>query len=148
MTKVEAAISELEQLAHDLLERGERGMARRVERAVSTLWQDREAPALMTTGEAAHALGIRSVNTIKRWASEGLLEGFRRGGRVLVSRASVEAMQQHSALSKQLSFERELDEALTPFDIGDDEAPEVSVTWSGRRPWEQDAGARAESSSR
>jgi hypothetical protein len=44
----------------------------------------------MTTGQAARALGIASLNTIKSWVRAGLLEGFQRGGRVMVSRASVE----------------------------------------------------------
>ena len=44
----------------------------------------------MTTGEAAEALGIRSVNTIKRWAGEGLLEGFRRVARRTREQATTE----------------------------------------------------------
>lgn len=41
-------------------------------------------------GAAARGLGVRSINTIKRWAREGRLDGVRRGGRLLVSAASVQ----------------------------------------------------------
>lgn len=143
MNKADSAVEDLERLAHELQERGEKAMAKRIERALAALEGDRRGSEVMTTGEAAQALGIRSVNTIKRWASDGLLEGFRRGGRVLVSRASVEAIKNHAALGKQVAFERELDEALSPFDIGDEPAPETSATWIGRRPWDHDAGRPA-----
>jgi len=143
MTKADTAVEDLERLAHELQERGEEAMAKRVVWAVTVLHGDRRRPELMTTGEAAQALEIRSVNTIKRWVSDGLLEGFRRGGRVLVTRASVEAIKNHSALGTQVAFERTLNEALSPFDIGDEPTLEVSAAWVGRRPWEQDSGRPA-----
>jgi len=144
------ALQELERLARELDDRGDRQLARRVDRVISALKAERgnAESDLMTTGEATKALGIRSVNTIKRWAAQGLLDGFRRGGRILVSRASVEKMKGHKSLEQELVFERELDEALDPFDVGDEPIPELSSTWTGRKPWEQSTGTRSTSPSR
>ena len=91
---------------------------------------------LITTGQAARRLGIRSVNTIKRWAREGLLEGFRRGGRVLISERSVRKVANHPTLDGQRAFEHELDEALAPFDAGDEPVPATGQAWVGRKPWD------------
>ena len=44
---------------------------------------------VLTTGQAAAALRLRSVNTVKRWVREGTLDGFRRGSRILILRGSV-----------------------------------------------------------
>lgn len=149
MAKAATAIQDLKELARELEDRGDIKLAQRVDSAISALADRRDTDTeLMTTGAAAQELGISSVNTIKRWASQGLLEGFRRGGRVLVSRASVEKMKGLRPLSQQVAFERELDEALDPFDVGDEPVPELSMTWVGRKPWEQNAGARNKSASR
>ena len=150
MNAVNAAVQELKALARELEDRGDAQLARRIGRAISTLEaeQGRAELDLMTTGEAAQALGIRSVNTIKRWAAQGLLDGFRRGGRVLVSRASVEKLKGHKSLKQEIAFERKLDEALDPFDAGDEPIPELSMTWTGRKPWGQNSGTRSKSPSR
>jgi excisionase family DNA binding protein len=95
---------------------------------------------VMTTGEAAELLGVSSVNTIKRWAREGRLEGYQRGGRVMVSRASVERMLDAPAVAAERAYERELDEALAPFDAA--ERPLPPTRWSGRKPWGKGVGAR------
>jgi excisionase family DNA binding protein len=97
------------------------------------------ASELITTGEAARLLGVRSVNTVKRWAADGILDGFRRGGRVLVSRASVERLLNDSRLSVHQQRERDLDEALAPFDAGDELPTSEPATWDGRRPWAKNA---------
>ena len=96
------------------------------------------ADPLITTTEAAQLLGVRSVNSIKRWVREGLLEGYRRGGRVLVSRNSVERMVHESAITRQRDYEHGLAAALAPFDGGEQAAVEddlPSVTHRGRTPW-------------
>ena len=48
--------------------------------------------AYLTTTEAARALGIRSVNTIKLWAKTGYLQGTRIGGRLLIPRVEIERL--------------------------------------------------------
>ena len=71
---------------------------------------------LLTTGQAANVLGIRSVNTVKRWIYDGLLVGYRRGGRILVSVDSVAQLIASSELASQRAFESRLDKALKPLD--------------------------------
>lgn len=149
MTTGEAAIHDLRQVARELEARGDDQLARRLDSVIVALVDEKAAePPLMTTGAAARELGINSVNTIKRWTSQGLLEGFRRGGRVLVSRSSVEKLKSSKSLSEQVAFECELAEALDPFDVADEPAPDLSATWDGRKPWEHDAGTGRTSVSR
>jgi excisionase family DNA binding protein len=62
----------------------------------------------LTTRQAAVALGVGSVNTIKRWVREGRLEGHPRGGRTLVSRQSVDAMRQARVAGEPADFARQL----------------------------------------
>jgi excisionase family DNA binding protein len=97
---------------------------------------------LLTPAEAAVALGVHSVNTIKRWARDGQLEGYHIGGRILVSRRSVEAFQHASTLKRQRTFERDLDAALAPFDATAEEAAALTEgTPTGRTPWRTNAAA-------
>jgi excisionase family DNA binding protein len=87
--------SRLNDVARRLGERGETELEREVESIIAELDRAKAPPlGLMTTGEAARELGVRSVFTIKRWAREGILEGFRRGGRILITRESVERLAQ------------------------------------------------------
>lgn len=92
---------------------------------------------LLTTGQAAQELGIRSVNTIKRWVYEGLLVGHRRGGRVLVSVDSVAKMLVSSQLTQQKRDESRLEHALEALDnIDEREVPRDEPV--GQKPWEGD----------
>lgn len=54
---------------------------------------DAAHPELFTTGQAAKALGVKSVNTVKNWVRRGTLTGFRRGSRTLISRESIADLQ-------------------------------------------------------
>ena len=92
MTQSEVIARKLESLAENLTERDEMDLAQKVRSLIAEL---RDGPVadptggVMTTGEAARFLGVRSVFTIKRWAREGILDGYQRGGRILISRESV-----------------------------------------------------------
>jgi excisionase family DNA binding protein len=143
MDAVLRSLERLGQVAHELECQGESALAARIGSEVAVLRAETAPPKLMTTGEAAEALGIRSVNTIKRWAQDGKLEGFRRGGRVLVSARSVAALAESSLIGREQAYEHELNEALAPFDAGNEEIPELGATRSGRKPWERDAPARS-----
>lgn len=138
MGEAEAALSQLEDVSEELRQRGDDGLARRITEIGATLRRQPAEPAraLLSTGDAATMLGVRSVNTIKRWAREGLLEGYQVGGRVKVSKGSVEQMLKTPALSKQREYEREVTAALEPFDAGD-EPVETDMAHMGRTPWDR-----------
>jgi excisionase family DNA binding protein len=138
---------ELEQIREQLQAEGQDALANRLERSIADLRDSAISPmpsgGVMTTGEAAAELGVRSVNTIKRWAAEGFLEGFRRGGRILVSRRSVERLRDNSALHAQRDWESGLQDALAPFDAGEEELPPSDATTLGRKPWQHNGSPRA-----
>jgi excisionase family DNA binding protein len=131
--------SRLTKVSGQLAERGEADLSREIDSVIADLHQDKELDRpgdVLTTGEAATLLGVRSVFTIKRWARDGLLEGFRRGGRILVTRASVDRMLRNPNLAEQHAAEAD----LASMDVGDEPVPHLS--WSGRKPWEADASAQ------
>src|SRR5581483_9035154 len=85
-------VQALEALATQLRDQGQMASVETVEQALEAVRAaDRDAGErdLLTTTEAARLLGVRSINTIKRWASDGRLDGYRIGSRVFVTRRSV-----------------------------------------------------------
>jgi excisionase family DNA binding protein len=94
---------------------------------------------LATTGEAAQALGVRSVNTIKRWAHEGRLQGVRRGGRIKVTWDSIRQMANSPTLHAEQQFERDLGAKLGVFGVDEEETPRLTGAWRGRSPWDRTA---------
>ena len=134
----------LREASDELKRRGIDDLAQTVDRAIADLRGDAlAASALLTTGEAADILGVRSINTIKRWVLDGILEGFRRGGRILISRASVDAMLNDSRLAHYKARQQALDEVAAIFDFGDEPLPPPGPQWEGRKPWAEH-GAIAE----
>jgi excisionase family DNA binding protein len=141
--------AELEPVCSLLEQSGQTAFSRTVSEAMAALRA--HAPVkpppggVLTTGQAADALGVRSVNTIKRWVHDGLLEGFRLGGRVMVSQRSVQQFADKSITSGQRAWEDRVAAALEPFDAAEnDELPSEDMTWVGRRPWENDVTPAAE----
>jgi len=78
-------------------------------------------PEVLTTGQVAAALGLRSVNTVKRWVREGNLNGFRRGARILVLKESVARLQNDDGRSQRGGAVR----SLTRTKVGDGKHPDV-----------------------
>ena len=129
----DAIATKLERVAEKLIERGDADLAEELQTVLQDLRQEGEPPValqVLTTGQAAAMLGVRSVFTIKRWAREGILDGFRRGGRILVTRESVERLLH----SPKLADERAIDADLEALDASDEPVPVTS--WPGQRPWE------------
>jgi excisionase family DNA binding protein len=136
----EAAIERLEFVAARLRERGAPDLADEVRQVIGQLSDGDVAaaagePDLLTTGEAAALLGVRSINTIKKWAIDGLLDGYRRGRRIKVTRASVERMRSHPTVAAERARTADEEAAWAPFDAGDS-APLPVLAAPGRKPWE------------
>jgi excisionase family DNA binding protein len=134
MSRSRPITSRLEDVAKRLGERGEAELEREVESIIADLDRVKTPPSgFMTTGEAARELGVRSVFTVKRWAREGLLEGFRRGGRILITRESVERLARGPRVADERARDARLVSDLEAFDVGDELAP--PTPWPGRKPW-------------
>lgn len=136
--------TKLEGISRRLEEQGKGDLAQEIKEVVGLLRRPSEGieppGGVITTGEAARMLGVRSINTVKRWAREGLLEGFRRGGRIVISRRSVERMLQSPEVAEQRTLEAELAASLEPLGT-EEEIPSV-LPWTGRKPWAKDADGR------
>jgi len=103
---------------------------------VAVLREATAPPELIGTKEASKLLGIRSAPMVMRWARERKLEGFNVGGRVKVSRRSVEKLVNSPIVARQQENERELAEILDAFDAGDIELPPSYASSAGRAPWD------------
>ena len=132
MGRVESITQKLEEVAEKLARRGQEDLVQEVTAILRDLQRNSEQreAAVMTTGEAAAALGVRSVFTVKRWAREGILDGFRRGSRILITRESVERLLNSPKIADQQVVEADLE----TFDAGDESLPKM--LWLGHKPWE------------
>jgi excisionase family DNA binding protein len=105
---------------------------------IRTALREADEEEYLTTTEAAHALGIRSVNTIKLWIKTGYLRGKKIGGRTLIPRTEiarlehdehVRAMQMVGRLHEE-SRDLGRDEGLTPDELRDlDEGRPGTLPW-------------------
>ncbi len=143
----DAALRQLDAVANELDRLGKAGLAERTRDAASALRHDRnghiDADAMLSPAEAAEIIGIRNVGMIDRWSREGRLEGCRVGGRLCVSRRSVERLRDGPIGAGYRAHEREMDYVLSEFDAGDLELDAPVTTHAGRRPWDAgDAGER------
>lgn len=111
--------------------------------AVTELAEKIQQSEWLTTGEAKKALGVSSVNTVKRWVAEGKLTG-RKVGRnnwMRISSGSVKRLlesgdQNVSAfrgLKKQFDAMSDID-----FDVTKEDLSEVSDRKTGMLPWEKE----------
>jgi hypothetical protein len=135
-------LEKLERLARELDQRGETSIARQIAHEVAALRSEVSPPELMTTSEAARMLDVDPIFVVS-WVRGRKLEGYRRNGDLLVSARSVAAIAESPQVARVHAFERRLDEALAPLDIGEDEEFEFGDTWVGRKPWAADGPARS-----
>jgi excisionase family DNA binding protein len=131
------AIRALDEVRSFLIAEGKSDLVEKLADVVTTLRPPLPRPGdLLSTGEAAAILGIRSVNTIKRWASDGLLDGYRVGGRIKVTPESVDKLQTSPIAQRQRRCETALGASLAPFDGGDEPLPPTGSAHVGRKPWD------------
>jgi excisionase family DNA binding protein len=142
--EIETLRHRLNRLEEKLEQRGAGDLAREAAAIAASLEGQSVVPeptgGLVTTGEAAELLGIRSVNTVKRWIRDGLLNGYQRGGRLMVSRSSIARIVEQPPVAEQRSYEADLRSALSEFDADSSELPPSGAV--GRKPWEKGVGAR------
>ena len=140
MKSTDEAVEQLESVASRMRERGAPDLADEIGTVIEQIVQVGEPAAadldLVASGEAATLLGVRSINTIKKWAIDGLIDGYRRGGRIMVTRASIERMRTHPTVAAERAFAAKSDAAWGPFDMDGHDLP-PPVTAPGLKPWER-----------
>jgi excisionase family DNA binding protein len=130
---------ELEQ-SLDLLDAVNDARAREAAERIRAALGEADQEEYLTTMEAARALGIRSVNTIKLWVRTGYLEGKRIGGRILIPRAEIERLENDERMRVMRTIGRAHEESA---DLGRDSgmAPEelqlLEEGRPGRLPWKR-----------
>ncbi len=131
------ALRALDEVRKYLIAEGRSDLVEKVADVITTLQPDRRPPVgeLLSTGEAAALLGVRSINTVKRWAGDGILDGYRVGGRVKVTQSSVEKLLKSPIAKRQRRYEHDLAAALDPFDGGAEPPPPTGRAHQGRKPW-------------
>jgi hypothetical protein len=92
---------------------------------------------LLTTAEAAEALGIRSINTIKRWVKTGYLQGVQRHERTMIPFSEIERIQ-HDGRVGALRAVGHLQAEIADFSgegLSDEELIGLTETRPGKPPW-------------
>ena len=95
--------------------------------------------SLLTTAEAAAALGIRSINTVKRWVKIGYINGVQRNGRTMIPVSDVERIRDDDRVRAQRALSK-LQEEIADFGgdgLTDEEMEGLRATRPGRPPWEK-----------
>ncbi|HZS86484.1 MAG TPA: helix-turn-helix domain-containing protein [Chloroflexota bacterium] len=107
---------------------------------IRTALREADAEEYLTTTEAAQALGIRSVNTIKLWIKSGYLQGKKIGGRSLIPRSEIARLEHDERVRAlravgRLHEESALlgrEEGMTP-----DELRDLEEGRPGTLPWQR-----------
>ena len=101
--------------------------------------REAEARGLLTTAEAAEALGIRSINTVKRWVKIGYIHGVKRNERTMIPVSEVERIQNDDRVRAQRALSKlheEIADFGGPDGLTQDEMDGLRAGRPGRLPWE------------
>ncbi len=100
--------------------------------------READARPLLTTAEAATALGIRSINTVKRWVTTGYLHGVQRNGRVMIPVSEIARIREDDRV-RELHAVGQLQEEIADLgrDLTEEELQGLSATRPGRLPWQR-----------
>ena len=97
-----------------------------------------EQPALLTTAEAAEALGVRSVNTIKLWVKTGYIHGVKRGSRTLIPASEIERIESDDRVKAMRVVDRLHEESSdlgTEDGLTDEQMLDLITGRPGTPPW-------------
>jgi Helix-turn-helix domain len=132
-----------ERLRKDLqtvIEQAEAGNTAEVVRTAQKALRELDGARLLTTTEAAEALGVRSINTVKLWCRTGLLSSVQRGNRVMIPLAEIERVQNDERV-RAIRAADKLHDASSDFGVSegltDEEMQRLSAARPGRLPWQR-----------
>ncbi len=132
-----------EQLRQDLrtvIAQAMAGNTAEVVRTAQKALQELDDDRLLTTTEAAEALGVRSINTMKLWCRNGFLASVQRGNRTMIPLAEVERVRESERVRAIRAADR-LHDASAAFGVleglSNEEMEQLSAARPGRLPWQR-----------
>ena len=132
-----------ERLRKDLqtvIEQAEAGNTAEVVRTAQKALSELDGERLLTTTEAAEALGVRSINTVKLWCRTGFLSSVQRGNRTMIPLAEIERVQNDEHV-RAIRAADNLHDASSDFGVSegltDEETQRLFAARPGRLPWKR-----------
>jgi hypothetical protein len=92
---------------------------------------------LLTTAEAAEALGVRSINTIKRWVKIGYVQSAQRNERMMIPFSEIKRIQHDDRVGvlRATSLLQAEIAGLSGEGLSDEELIGLTETRPGKPPW-------------
>ena len=136
-------MSMTERLRKDLqtvIEQAEAGKTAEGVRTAQKALRELDGARLPTTTEAAEALGVRSINTVKLWCRTGFLSSVQRGNRMVIPLAEIERVQDDERVRAIRAADKLHDASKdfgVPEGLTDEEMQRLSAARAGRLPWQR-----------